>query len=219
MQVERLIKKCAICGKEDNYLELVSNYTNGLPDLDLRPRGSMASPGAEIQMCPNCGYCNYDIEEHVQSRFKNVKNPLELWQQYEQVQNILKQDINTTYKKYLIMAEQYRGNLEHEKSYNMTIKASWAAESKEHDIEIKKVAISVFLDEILPKIRSQLFQFADISRQCGYFEPAEEIVKAGELLIDVDYEDAKLLTRLAEYEKELITKKDTDTHNLTEMKK
>ena len=66
MQVERLLKKCAICGKEDNYLELISNYIHGASDLDLKPNGSMASLGSEIQMCPNCGYCNYDIEEHSQ---------------------------------------------------------------------------------------------------------------------------------------------------------
>lgn len=217
MEVDRLIKKCAICGKEEDYLELVSNYINGSPDLDLRPHGSMASPGAEIQMCPHCGYCNYDIEEHIQKRFEYTDKPLELWQSYEAVQKVLKTDYNQTLKKYLVMAEQYNGNLNHKKAYNMLINASWAAESKEQDVEIKKEAISIFLDEILPGIRSQLFQFADISRQCGYFEPAEEFVKAGELLIDEDFEDAQTLTKLAKFEKELIKNQDDKTHNMSEI--
>lgn len=217
MQVERLLKKCAICGKEDEYFELISNYIHGASDLDLKPNGSMASLGSEIQMCPNCGYCNYDIEEHVQSRFKNVENPLELWQEYQDVQKIINSESNPALKKYLIMAEQYNGNLNHKNAYDMLIKASWVAESKEQNVEIKKEAIAIFLNELLPDIRTKLFQFADISRQCGYFEPAEEFVKAGELLIDEDFEDAKILTDIAKFEKELIKNKDDKTHNMSEI--
>ena len=217
MQVERLIKKCAICGKEENYLELVSNYINGSPDLDLKENGSMASPGSEIQMCPSCGYCNYDIEKHIQNRFGYVDKPLELWQQYEAVQKIINSDFSPALKKYLIMAEQFGGNLQKEKQYNMLLRASWVAETKEQNVEIKKEAISIFLDDILPNIRTKLFQFADISRQCGYFEPAEEFVKAGELLIDEDFEDAQTLTKVASFEKQLIKQQDTNPHNMSEI--
>ena len=73
------------------------------------------------------------------------------------------------------------------------------------------------MNELLPDIRTKLFQFADISRQCGYFEPAEEFVKAGELLIDEDFEDAKILTDIAKFEKELIKNKDDKTHNMSEI--
>ena len=56
-------KTCAVCGAVSTQCEAQSANSQGDPDLDLRPsemlRGTM---GMWVQQCPNCGYCNADLE-------------------------------------------------------------------------------------------------------------------------------------------------------------
>ncbi len=218
MKILKEKKSCAICGKEEEYLNLYSNFVRGVPDLDLKPNGSMASLGMEIQMCPHCGYCNYDISEAIQDRFENKRNnPLKLWKEYNGVQEILKSKKNESSKKYLVMAEQYRGNLQNDLAYNMLIKASWVADTEEEAKELMREALSIFEEDILPEIRGQLFQVADISRQCECFEQSKLILEACKNIIDKDHEDAKDLEKILKFETKLIKNKDSKRHNMSEI--
>ncbi|MBE7075224.1 MAG: hypothetical protein E7376_04525 [Clostridiales bacterium] len=218
MQIVKEKKVCIICGKEEEYSVLLSNFINGAPDLDLKPNGSMASLGMEIQQCPHCGYCNYDISETIQSRFAfKCNNPLELWQNYDEVQEILKSNKNEALKKYLVMAEQFKGDLNNKKAYQMLLKASWVADTKEQAKELMKEAYNLFVEEMLPDIRNQLFQVVDIARQIEYFDQSKAILDACNNIIDENYEDAETLEKIVKYQTKLIENKDSQRHNLSEI--
>lgn len=218
MKAVRRIQKCIICGAEEEHFVIMSNFIGGTPDLDLRVRGSMADAGSEILMCSHCGYCNYDLEQAVQTRFVNNNHALELWKKYEKVQEILNSDYNETLKKYLIMAAQYSGNGNYENEWKMLLNAAWAADSKEEELKLKRAAIDVFIWKVLPAIRTKIFQVSDILRQLEYFDVAEDFIKAGEALLNLKDKDAKSLLKIAKFEKKLIKNKDTNIHNLSEIK-
>ena len=71
--LNKVTKKCAVCGKEHTYVEVVSTMTSGHMDLDTRPpQMKRATLEYEIQFCDNCHYANDDIEVHTNNA--NIKD-------------------------------------------------------------------------------------------------------------------------------------------------
>lgn len=156
MDIIKVSKKCALCGKEEDYTKILSNFIFGNPNLDLKPNGSMADLGSEIDMCPHCGYCNFDVEKPIKDGCRMFT--LEEWEKDEEIQKIIKSDHSIALKKYLIMSILYkRFYVGNETIYNMLIKASWVTESKEHAKELRESAIEFFMENILPDIRTKIF--------------------------------------------------------------
>ena len=216
MEIERVKIKCAVCGKESEQMVVISNYVSGAPDLDLKPNGSMMGIGENVQECPYCHYCNYDISQAVQSRLE-LEDSLKLWENDEDIQNIIKSDENPTVKKFLLLAELYRGNLEYEKALKALISASWVT-SDDKAKELRNQALSLYISNVIPRIRTKLLQMADIARQNEEYDVALSLVDALTNLLNKKDCDYKELKSFAKFEKKLIKEKDNQRHNSREAK-
>jgi len=75
----------------------------------------------------------------------------------------------------------------------------------------------LFVEEMLPDIRNQLFQVVDIARQIEYFDQSKAILDACNNIIDENYEDAETLEKIVKYQTKLIENKDSQRHNLSEI--
>ena len=74
-QFVNVSKKCAVCGKEYSFTEILSTNSFGYCDLDTRPPGMERSClRAMIHRCPNCQYANYDIEELIPESTREALN-------------------------------------------------------------------------------------------------------------------------------------------------
>lgn len=219
MKTEQIEKKCAICDKTENYIEIYSMSSFVAPNLDLKPNGSQANITMDIQMCPHCGYCNFDISSHIQDRFANPRNnKLELWNNYTKVQEILKGDKSEDVKKCLIMAEQYMGNLDYKDAYNMLIRASWCETDINESKKIKGEALDYYLEKILPSVRDGLLQVADTLRQAEGFETAQNFIDATKCINFENSQGYQYVEKIINYEKNLIENKDSNEHSQNEIK-
>lgn len=69
--IDQKYLKCAVCGHIFQGQILLSTYSTGSPDLDLRPSHSgLQTLGLEISTCPNCHYVSHDIEKAVSEETK-----------------------------------------------------------------------------------------------------------------------------------------------------
>lgn len=214
MNIKKINKICAMCKKEHSYNEILSNFCSGSPDLDLKPNGSMMQLGDEIQMCPDCNYCNYDVSELFNPKIQNLED----WQAFKDVQEEINSNHDIRIKKFLIMAYQYFEKDDYNHAYNMILSASWVAENNEDKIELKNDAYKFFNLYILPKHLNQLFQVVDTVRQVGNFDEAKKILEACNSLLNKNSKDYKILSKLSKFQNELINNKDTSRHNLSEAK-
>lgn len=219
MRIKRNEKTCAICGKKEQYLEILSYSTFAAPNLDLKPNDGLSNLASGIQMCPHCNYCNFDLSEHIQNRFANPNNDkLKLWNDYEEVQEIIRSDKNNDVKKCLIMAEQYKGNLQYKECFNMLICASWFEANVEESKKIKGKALDYYLQKILHSIRDELLQIADTLRQAEGFESAQNFIDAADCLNFENVRDAQYVEKVINFEKNLIKNKDSNEHSQEEVK-
>ena len=214
MKIVKNIKACAVCGKEDDYMELMSNLVMGTPDLDLKPNGSMASLGDEIQMCQHCGYCNYDISAQFNPDYTTN---LHGWTNNQPVQKIIKRRVNEAVKKYSIMACQYADYDDYENAYIMAIKASWSADNKRLAKELMNDACDIYNEFIAPKRANELFQLVDILRQCKRFDEAIKMLEISKTMINERHDNYDTLKKIADFETILINKKDSSRHNMSEL--
>ena len=59
-----LPKTCAMCGAESEHMVISSTSTFGSMDLDTRPAPlARHTLGQQIQRCPECNYCAFEIDE------------------------------------------------------------------------------------------------------------------------------------------------------------
>ena len=64
MKLQKVTSCCANCGKESEQTVILGVSSFGEPDLDLRPAPQERQAlKYQVQECPHCHYCNYDIEE------------------------------------------------------------------------------------------------------------------------------------------------------------
>ena len=213
MTINFVNKVCPVCGKEAEYKEINSYSVFGSPGLDRKPNNSMKPLGEEIQECPYCHYCNYDISKLIESRFANN---LELWNNDEEIQEIIKTETGAL-RKYLLLAKMYENKMDYLGMYYALINAGWLSE-KEKAKKYLHDALSVYIWEILPTVRSDLMQLADIARQCEYFDVASDVLGAVHHLINEDdQEHYKFEENFIHYELSLIEKQNSAPHNIDEI--
>ncbi len=221
MKLDFVNVKCAICGEESEQAVLLSNTVLGKPDLDMKPNGSMSSLGEGIQECPFCHYCNYNIGEFNQERFKTTLEPLAIWNSDEDIQDIIENEPEEDARKFRIMAEIYYGNLDYNMTYAMLVKAYWCSNIEKNKNQYREDALNIFRYTLLEDEIKRYIQLSDISRQKQDFKSAKnylEIAKKlyDDLPIDASAESTKLFEDSFDFEDELISSKDTNRHSLDE---
>jgi len=212
MKIERIEKKCPVCGKEVECNEIMSYSNFSSPNLDLKPIKSMLALGDEVQECPYCHYCNFDLSKPIEKRFVNHKD---LWDNDEEIQEIIKNEQGAT-KKYMLVAKQFENNMDYENAYNTYIKASWVA-SSEKAKKLREDAIDIYIGYVLPNIRTKLMQMADIARQNGYHDVSCALLEATHNLLNEEDEGYNLEESIIHYEFELNDIQDIKPHNVDEI--
>ena len=213
MKVINEKRKCAVCGAENDYSVILSYMRSGYPDLDMKPYDP--DIGFNIQECPNCHYCNYDIRNSIVEAFDNN---LENWKGNAKIQEYLANP-NAKLRQVLVLAHQYSMAYKYRDAYKHLIMASWLCEDKEKASFYQGMAMKDFCKEILPKHIDDILQAADIFRMNNIKEYASLFLDMiGALYKDeskLDDED-KFKKKIIEAERELIAKGDTARHNISE---
>lgn len=214
MSYRKEVKKCPICGKESEQTVFVANYISNSTSLDLRIAGATPSLGKEIQECPHCHYCAYQLDKPIDNRYNEIQNPLEYWK--ETSAGVLENTEDSTIRKYLLMAKQYSDSNNPESEYKMYLKASWAATDEDEANRLRYLALDTYMDKVLKKRITELIQFADTARQAGEFSVALETLSAIELLLDEDDIRTSGVKKAIKFERKLIENHDTFVHSLDE---
>lgn len=69
-------ERCSVCGRLNEFCDIVSSHTMGPPDLDSRPAEMMRSTLVyTIHKCKNCGYCTTSIEDKLPAAEEIVMSP------------------------------------------------------------------------------------------------------------------------------------------------
>lgn len=221
MKIETIVVKCAMCGNESEQNILMSNMTLGLPDLDMRPAGSMAPLSSGIQECPVCHYINFDISKFSQERFKNTLNPLDMWNADEAIQNIFFAEPDEDARKCRIMAEQLYENLDYNSAYQYLLKSYWTTSTPANKNQYLQDAFYVYKNDLIENEIKRFIQLSDLSRQSKEFEEAKNFLEAAKSLSknlpeDVSAESTNFFEKCFDFEEDLIQIKDSETHNLSE---
>lgn len=221
MKIETIVVKCAMCGNESEQNVLKSNLTLGLPDLDMRPTGSMASLSSGIQECPVCHYINFDISQFCQDRFKTTPTPLDMWTADEDIQNIYFEEPDEDARKCRIMAELLYGNLDKDGAYQMMVRSFWTTSKAENKQQYLEDSLDIFRYDLIENEIKRYIQLSDLSRQNKSFAQARNFIEAAKSLMknlpeDTSAETLNFFENCTDFEVELIEDKDYSTHNLSE---
>ena len=221
MKIKQVIVKCAMCKEESEQEVLMSNSIFGKPDLDMKPTGSKASPAAGIQECPFCHYCNFDLTQFIEERYKTAQAPLNLWLNDENISYVIENETDEDAKKCMIMAEQYMNNEDYDATRNMLLKAYWCTGDEEIKKQYRSDFIEVFERYSLENEITKYIQLADVSRQHSEFEKATKFLNTAKELyknlpIETSVQTSTFFDECLDFEQELISEKDVKSHNLSE---
>ena len=213
MKIINQEKKCAVCGEVNQYSEILSSHNFGYPDLDLKPASD--NIGLGIQECPNCHYCNYDISNTIERRFYNN---LELWNSDDDFKE-LKSIENDRLRRVLIVAQQYKDNLDYYEAYKNFLAASWLCEKEEEINKYQGEAMHLFFDKIFNNYIDDILQAVDIFRMNGGLDQASLLLRMLEELYkdETKFDEEDIFKKkIINAERQLISNGDTKRHNAGE---
>lgn len=198
--------KCNYCRHQYMAKILKSFFNPGYMDLDTNPHNAVIYD--RILMCPLCGYATDRIEDEV------------LFEVYEQVnsesyQKVFKDtQMDETYKKLYLFAilEEIKQNY-HNAGYGYLMTYWYLKEKHANTTEVLKKAIENYEKYLADTadVQSAII-LIDCMRQSGKFEEAKETAES--LL---PYTEGTTMYKFVEYELELISQKDTESHSVKEV--
>ena len=206
--------KCSVCGAKS--LQTVINSTNsmGRPDFDLRPPEMKRSTMPYwIQRCPKCGYCNYSIDEKIDGSKKNIRTQEYLAELNDSGRTTLANSFAAA-----ALLHELAGNYSKDADYLLC--AAWDlddADKKDEAMNARRRVLMLMekADKSVVSEEKDVFEtilvMADLYRRTGQFEKAAELADRHIKTL----KDENTL-KIMEFERELISKKDTNAHNLSE---
>ena len=204
-------KKCAVCGHEQNFVEVASTNTfGGYMDLDTRPpQMKRATLVYEIQLCNKCSYSNSDISELIIGITTNVLKSAN----YQTVAN--NSNIDRNAKAFLLAGHLYFLTRQYKIAGIYFLNAAWVFDDlkeKEYAKRARKKAaenISKYVEESADVDFAALT--VDLYRRNGDFKEAEETARQ---LLDYGVED--ILSKALNLQIKLCKTKDDACHTLGE---
>ena len=210
-QFREVKKVCAICGKEHEFIETVSYYSNGYMDFDTRePVMDETIFFSRIQLCTYCYYASGDIS----SNELNINIQDLQAENYQKVAQ--KKKMDKTAKAYLLSAHLHALKGQEKVAGLLFLNAAWRfddLDQKDYAIRARKKAIVHLTVEVEATANIHLATIiVDMYRRIGGFDDALE---AAEQLLDFGVDE--LLGKILKKEIELIKNKDIERHNLGEV--
>lgn len=207
----KLVKKCAICGKEHEFIVVNSTTTMGAMDLDTRPPQMKRSTlPHEIQYCDKCHYANDDIENIIEGFNKDSLSS----QNYLAVVNDDK--IDRTAKAFLLAGHLHAIYGKYREAGIYFLNAAWIFDDLKEEDYAKRARLkshkylSVFIEETEDINLAVLT--VDLQRRVGDFIGAIET--ANQLL---EYGVDDFLAKILNFEIELSNKNDSSCHSVGEV--
>jgi len=210
MQIQEVTVKCACCGSKSVQYTISECVARGYMDLDTRPPEERRSAlEFEVQECPQCHYCNDDISLPIKNCSANEISS----DTYRSI--LADSDSDGVAKKFLLCGYLYQkaGNMR--TAGLQMLRMAWrfddledfssAKDAREMAIAFYKEANDVEYDE------NTALLVADMTRRIGdFWNAATEIESA--------YRRSKspLVTSLLNYEKRLVTRRDSSAHDIGE---
>ena len=212
-QLIEIKRKCAMCSHETEYTVILSMFTRGYSDLDMRPA---IMPGFfleyQIQRCPNCNYANFDIEDLIPDCTTVALQSA----YYREIVN--DKDIPSSAKSFVLAGLLHaRAKLYYESGLCF-LKAAWLFddyEEKDFAIRARQNAVECLIryDNQDKNINIDM-AIVDIYRRIGNFDAANNY--ALRLLArGVD----KKISEVLNYELLLIKLRDSDRHSMGDIPK
>lgn len=207
--IEKIEKKCAVCGQTSLQQVMMSTSTWDYPDLDLRPSEMQrSSMFAWLDECPNCGYVACNLENELEVPADILKTDAYLTCEG----NGFKSDLSKRfYKHYLISkAENDYGS-----EFLSLLHCAWICDDNDDELafEIRKMALQS-LDKIVPESDGErnnlLIIKADLLRRTQQFD---RVIKEFKDLILED----KIQNDVITFQIELAMNKDADCHTVGEV--
>lgn len=162
-------KRCALCGRISQQLEVASTNAFGPPDLDLRPPEMQRSTMAYWpECCPGCGYTGYDIEAHI-----GIPNEFLRSGTYTTCDGIQFTDKLAIRFYRIYLAAQHVGH--HQWATNALINAAWACDDAgdaENAIHCRKLLIPYLQKQIdidPQNAETLMVVKSDVMRRAGLF--------------------------------------------------
>lgn len=202
MNIIRVKKKCALCGKEGEYYEVLSYSNFGGIDLDLKPSSCNCVKSNLIDECSHCHYANYNIEK-LMDEYMNLKK----WQANKEIQELIKYP-NNQIRCLLLLSKQYEQNKDYLKAYKLLIEASWETRDIEEQTKLREKAIELF-EKVEEEIIINYIQIADILRMNKRYNESERRLSIIEQLNKNDN-----IKKIIEQEKEYIKLEDNNRHQV-----
>jgi len=203
---------CTVCRNESQYNCIGSTNAFGPIDLDMRsPEMERSTIPYWVQRCPHCGYCSHKISDEITDAKFHIKSA----EYREQLTNDAFPDLANSF---LCRGLLYEWAKEYVASGWDCLRASWVCDDHEmlnSAVYCRKRALAMFEEALdsdqsfMENLSSQYFLMADISRRAGLHNKAIELLNICQGKIN-----DPLLTRLYDYEKELIDKKDVQCHDM-----
>ena len=204
-------RKCAICGKEHTFTVVGSTNAMGYMDLDTRPPEMKRSTlPYEIQLCDDCFYANYDIEEKIPEFDKKILNA----SNYLAVAK--DESINKTARAFILAAYTYQVVGSVLKAGIYYLNASWIFDDIKDEARAVRTRVRALklLSEHVEKTADVNIAVltVDLQRRIGDFDGA---VETAEQLIEYGVEE--FLEKILRLQIKLCYDNDKSFHNVGEV--
>jgi len=207
------VRVCHVCGKENVFNRAIRTEEAGWPDLDTRPSPShTATLSFWVQYCSRCGYCAEDVSVPIANAESTVRTP-----EYQaQLKNETRPPLANRFLCAALVQER-AGQLAH--AAWSTIHAAWACDDVGNQTgarNLRRRAVELIrqMEARGETPRDPAFDdlvLIDLLRRSGQFEEAHQI---NQLLTATS--GASITRQLVAYEEQLIFKKDTEAHSVSE---
>jgi hypothetical protein len=207
-------KTCAVCGGKAKYRVLMSSNTMGSQDLDTRPPEMLRSTiSLWVEKCAACGYCATDIAKLLGPAKETVMGIAYKAQ-------LSNPDFPELANKFLcrMLIEDEAG--ERKAAIYSAICAGWAcddanmpsAASVARELSIKRILdLSLKNEHYVDQKGADALLISDMYRRNGEFERARNFIAEG-----LKLEPAGMIKNILNFELELVGKKDTTIHKVSE---
>ncbi len=209
-----VLKKCAICGTENYYSEILSTSAFGSPDLDTRPPElERYTIYAWVQRCPNCGYCAPDISKAHPEAASVIKTKV----YKEQLSKISLPELANNFICESIIEEAVG---DFASAAWSLIHAAWTCDD-ENEINLAKEYRSKAIDMIFRAVENgqkisnqqgaEIVLLVDLMRRAGRFSEAKHLVETKRSEISDN-----ILLKILDFQKKLIARFDDSIYKINE---
>ena len=200
---------CAVCGKEHEFMKIMSTNSMGYMDLDTRPPEMQRSTICyQIQLCDRCYYANTSIDYLVPGFTKDV---LESEGYLAVARDVA---IPSTAKAFLLAAILYENARDYRSAGSLYLKAAWifddcrdAERARSARLESYKMLLRSHRKDVDTSVMS-----VDILRRAGEFSTAKEIA---EKLLETKIND--FLADILKFQIKLAEAEDSKCHTVGEV--